>query len=63
MKDGKVWVGDQVYDEVAERSAFVTDVRDGNSYVLRPRWGGGETWCAADPGRLTLVTARDDAEG
>lgn len=55
MKDGKPWIGDQVHDGAADRKAIVTDVRHGTAYVLRPIWGGGDTWEAEDPEKLTVT--------
>lgn len=56
---GRPWVGDEVRDETTGRAAIITDVRGGQSYVLRPVIGAGE-WIAEDPGRLTLVRRRQD---
>jgi len=43
LKNGKVWVGDQVYDRDTGRNAIVTDVQ-GGIYLLRPLHGGGQQW-------------------
>lgn len=48
-----VWIGDTVYDEVANKKAIVTDFSRG-TFVLRPLYGTG-TWPAVDPEKLVLV--------
>lgn len=55
MKDGKPWVGDEVRDEVTGRKAIVTGVRRGSVYVLPHVWGGGDTWEAENPEKLTVT--------
>ncbi|MGW3153986.1 hypothetical protein ACWDG9_04670 [Streptomyces sp. NPDC001073] len=55
MKDGKAWVGDTVHDEIADKTAIVTDVQRGSTFILRPPSGGGESWVAQDPSKLTVV--------
>ncbi|MFJ4004363.1 hypothetical protein ACIPWL_13025 [Streptomyces sp. NPDC090023] len=57
MKDGKPWVGDAVRDGATGRKAIVTDVQHGSRYILRPHAGGGPTWVAEDPERLTVITS------
>ncbi|WP_405823566.1 hypothetical protein OG241_43005 [Streptomyces sp. NBC_01390] len=59
MKGGKAWVGDQVYDHAAVKSAVVTDVRDG-TYLLRPLCGGGQVWTAPSDENLTVSVARPE---
>ncbi|MFE2941058.1 hypothetical protein ACFXKG_18635 [Streptomyces sp. NPDC059255] len=60
MRDGKVWVGDQIHDKATDRDGIVTDVRSG-TYVLRPLYGGGKEWTAEDGGTLTVVVPLDEA--
>ncbi|MEU6484958.1 hypothetical protein [Streptomyces sp. NPDC046887] len=63
MKDGKVWVGDEVYDEATGSAAMVTDVRERRRervYVLRPLFGPMVTWSTTDAERLALVRSRED---
>lgn len=60
MTDRKPWVGDQVYDEVTDRPAIVTDVRRGSRYILRPVLGGGRPWVAEDPKKLLLMEPRPE---
>ncbi|MFJ2649107.1 hypothetical protein ACIO1C_20520 [Streptomyces sp. NPDC087420] len=55
MKDGRAWVGDQVYDGTTDRKAIVTDVQQGTTYVLGPILGGGENWVAEDAEKLTVT--------
>jgi hypothetical protein len=55
------WVGDVVRDEVADRSAIVTDVRSDGTYLLRAPHGF-EQWQAEDPDKLTLVERRQDRQ-
>ncbi|MEV7867503.1 hypothetical protein AB0P17_15680 [Streptomyces sp. NPDC088124] len=59
MRDGKVWVGDQIHDKAADRDGIVTDVRSG-TYVLRPLHGGPE-WTAETATELTVVVPLDEA--
>jgi hypothetical protein len=60
VKDGKAWVGDVVFDEDAERTGLVHDVRQG-VFVLRPLTGGAyERWQCHDVDRLTIVTSREE---
>ncbi|MFF5763479.1 hypothetical protein ACFY8F_13230 [Streptomyces tanashiensis] len=61
MKDGKPWVGDEVRDEATNRKAIVTDVRGDSVYVLRHIWGGGDTWEAEDPDKLTVTKPAEGA--
>jgi hypothetical protein len=56
----KPWVGDQVHDASMGREAIVSDVRDGTTYVLRHLHGGGLTWTAPDPEKLTVTVPRED---
>jgi len=56
VKNGKAWVGDEVYDEDAGRTGVVTDVF-GGTYILRPLAGGGVQWTQDDPDRLTVTLA------
>lgn len=54
MKDGKAWVGDQVFDEDTQRPGIVTDIRQG-VYVLRPASGPGPEWTNDNRDRLTVT--------
>ncbi|KAA0927013.1 hypothetical protein FGF04_31750 [Streptomyces apricus] len=54
------WVGDQVWDEAAEKEGVVTDVKNG-VYELRPlnrTWG--ETWTVRDGTKLTVTVPREE---
>lgn len=55
MRNGKPWVGDEVYDGATGRKAIVTDVQGGSQYILRPHTGGGPHWVAEDPERLKFL--------
>ncbi|MBA5222207.1 hypothetical protein [Streptomyces griseoaurantiacus] len=59
MKDGKAWIGDEVFDEDAQETGIVTDVRDG-LYLLRPLGGGGPEWQAPRPDRLKVTVPREE---
>ncbi|GAA3873286.1 hypothetical protein GCM10023084_27820 [Streptomyces lacrimifluminis] len=59
MKDGKPWVGDQVYDHGAGKGAIVTDVRDG-TYLLRPLCGGGQAWTVPSDENLSVSVPRPE---
>lgn len=52
------WIGDLVLDPATGRRATLSDVRDGNTYVLRAP--GGAEWQAQDPKQLEIVTRRTD---
>ncbi|MET9258057.1 hypothetical protein [Streptomyces sp. NPDC003717] len=58
MKEGKAWVGDEVFDKDAEQLAIVHDVRQG-VFVLRPV-NGWHTWTNPQQDRLTVTTPRED---
>ncbi|MEU0411738.1 hypothetical protein ABZ307_28505 [Streptomyces griseorubiginosus] len=57
MKDGKAWVGDEVFDEDAERTGIVHDVKSG-VFLLRPPHGGDQ-WTSSNRDRLTVTTSRE----
>ncbi|MFB7111714.1 hypothetical protein [Streptomyces sp. NPDC056291] len=59
MKDGKAWVGDQVFDEDAQREGIVTDVKNG-VYLLRPLAGGGAGWLSSTPDQLRVTVPRGE---
>ncbi len=59
VKDGKAWVGDQVYDHGAGKGAIVTDVRDG-TYLLRPLCGGGQAWAVPSDENLSVSVPRSE---
>jgi hypothetical protein len=54
VKNGSAWVGDQVFDEDAEREGIITDVSSG-VYVLRPVAGGGPEWTNSERDRLRVT--------
>ncbi|KAA0941826.1 hypothetical protein [Streptomyces apricus] len=59
-EEPKPWVGDQVWDEVAEKEGVVTDVKNG-VYELRPpnrTWG--ETWTVLDGTKLRVTVSRQE---
>lgn len=53
------WVGDQVYDEQRKRDGYITDVRKGAWYILRPVSGGTATWVSDRPDLLTVRVPRE----
>ncbi|MDX3453945.1 hypothetical protein PV396_18665 [Streptomyces sp. ME02-8801-2C] len=57
MKNGRVWVGDEVYDHEAGQRVIVTDVR-GGMYLLRPLHGGGQEWTAEGDNCLEVKVSR-----
>jgi hypothetical protein len=56
-----VWVGDLVFDPVANRHASVLDVTSDGTYFLRAPQGPAQ-WIAKDPDRLEIVTKRTDRD-
>ncbi|MFD6035713.1 hypothetical protein ACFWHF_14400 [Streptomyces griseoincarnatus] len=60
MKDGKAWIGDQVFDEDAKRSGVISDVSDG-VYLLWPLHGSG-TWMSMNGDRLTVTVPREERD-
>lgn len=60
MKDGRAWVGDQVYDHAAGKGAIVTDVQDG-TYLLRPLSGGGRAWSVSSDENLSVSVPRPES--
>lgn len=58
MRDGTAWVGDEVFDEDAQRTGIVHDVKSG-VYELRPTVGGGPHWSNSNPDRLTVTVPRE----
>ncbi|MFI1356560.1 DUF6415 family natural product biosynthesis protein [Streptomyces sp. NPDC020898] len=59
MKDGQVWVGDQVYDHDTGKNAIVTDVQ-GGTYLLRPLCGGGQPWTVSSDQNLSVGVPRSE---
>lgn len=53
------WVGDQVWDEQRKRDGYITDVRKGALYILRPVSGGTTTWVADRPDLLAVRVPRE----
>lgn len=60
MRDGKAWVGDEIFDEDTQRAGIVTDV-SGGVYVLRPTAGGGVEWTSNNSDRVTITVPLDQA--
>ncbi|MCX5597638.1 hypothetical protein OOK29_05740 [Streptomyces phaeochromogenes] len=60
MRDGKAWVGDEIFDEDTQRAGIVTDV-SGGRYLLRPTAGGGPEWVSINSDRLTVTVPLDQA--
>ncbi|MFI1409434.1 hypothetical protein ACH4Y0_05810 [Streptomyces sp. NPDC020707] len=53
------WVGDQVWDEVAEKEGVVTDVQ-GGTFVIRELYTWALTWTAPSKDRLTVTVTREE---
>jgi hypothetical protein len=53
----KAWVGDQVWDEDAEKEGVVTDVKAG-TYVIREVYAWARTWTAPSSERLRVTVSR-----
>ncbi|MFD8685387.1 hypothetical protein [Streptomyces sp. NPDC059651] len=59
MKDGRPWVGDQVYDEDADREGIVSDVQGGSVYILRSVYGHDQ-WQNLNGDRLKITVSLQD---
>ncbi|MGC5565354.1 hypothetical protein ACPYPG_21300 [Streptomyces sp. FR-108] len=61
MKDGKPWIGDEVFDEDAKRIGIITDFNAG-MYVMHPTCGPSTEWTNPDGDRLTVISAREGTQ-
>ncbi|WP_328673147.1 hypothetical protein [Streptomyces sp. NBC_00328] len=55
----KPWVGDQVWDEDAEKEGVVTDVKAG-TYIIREVYAWARTWTAPGPEHLKIMVTREE---
>lgn len=53
------WVGDQVWDEDADKEGIVTDVK-GGTFVLHEVYARALTWTAPGPERLKITITREE---
>ncbi|MFD6413927.1 hypothetical protein [Nocardia asteroides] len=53
------WVGDQVYDEVADKEGVITDVK-GCTFILREVYSWALTWTSHDAETLRVTVPRQE---
>ena len=56
----KAWVGDQVWDEEADREGIVSDKRGDGTYLLREAHVWTVTWTALNADKLTVTVPREE---
>lgn len=55
----EAWVGDQVWDEVANKEGIVSDVK-GQTFILREVYAWALTWTALGNEHLTVTVTREE---
>lgn len=56
----RAWVGDHVYDALAQREAIVSDVQDDGTYHLRGVYAWYLRWTAPGAERLSVIVPRQE---